>query len=119
MIVVAVWGSNFVVIHVGLSQFPPFTFATLRFALASLPFIWLVRRPQMPAAMLIAYGLAIGVGQFGLMLYALAGHIAPGLASLLIQTQAFFTVALAVLLSGERLLPGNLIALALCSAGVV
>lgn len=119
VLVVAIWGTNFVVIHVGLAHFAPFTFATLRFAFASLPFLFFVSRPRIALGSLVSYGLAIGVGQFGLMLYALAGHIAPGLASLLIQTQAFFTVALAVMLNGERIRAGNFAALGLCAAGVV
>jgi O-acetylserine/cysteine efflux transporter len=119
VLVVGIWGTNFVVIHVGLTHFGPFTFATLRFLFASLPLLLFVRRPKIAPGSLVTYGLAIGVGQTGLMLYALAGHISPGLASLLIQTQAFFTVALAVLLSGERVRSGNIAALVLCTAGIL
>ncbi len=118
VLVVAIWGTNFVVIHAGLAHFPPFTFACLRFALASLPLLWLVPRPKMPLRLLAAYGLLIAVGQFGLLLYAMAGHIAPGLASLLVQIQAFFTIGLAVALGGERIRLGNVAALALCAAGI-
>lgn len=119
VLVVGIWGTNFVVIHAGLTHFGPFTFATLRFVLASLPLLPFVRRPKIALGPLVTYGLSIGVGQTGLMLYALAGHITPGLASLLIQTQAFFTVGLAVLLSGERVRAGNILALLLCSAGIL
>ena len=119
VLVVGIWGTNFVVIHAGLAAFGPFTFAALRSILASLPLILFIRRPKIAAGALVAYGLAISVGQTGLMLYALAGHISPGLASLLIQTQAFFTVALAVVLSGERVRAGNIAALGLCTAGIV
>ena len=119
LLVVAIWGTNFVVIDVGLSHFPPLTFAGLRFALASLPLLLFVPRPRIAFAGLAAYGLLSGVGQFGLMLYALSGHISPGLASLLIQAQAFFTVGLAALLAREPVRAGNLAALALCSAGVL
>ena len=118
VLIVAIWGTNFVVIHVGLRHFPPFTFAALRFALASFPLLWFVPRPRISLRLLAAYGLLIGVGQFGLMLYAIAGHIAPGLASLLIQTQAFFTVGLAMILNGERIHGGNIAALVLCAVGV-
>jgi O-acetylserine/cysteine efflux transporter len=119
VLVVGIWGTNFVVIHVGLTHFGPFTFATLRSLLASLPLLLFVPRPKIALGMLVTYGLAIGVGQTGVMLYALNGHISPGLASLLIQTQAFFTIGLAVLISGERIRAGNLVALLLCTAGVV
>jgi O-acetylserine/cysteine efflux transporter len=116
--VVAIWGSNFVVVHVGLARFPPFTFAALRFMLASLPLLWFVRPPRTALVNIAAYGGLIGFGQFGLMFYAMNGHISPGLASVLIQMQAFFTVALAMLFTRER--PGltNLAAMAVSVAGV-
>lgn len=116
--VVAVWGSNFVVVHVGLQRFPPFTFAALRFLLASTPLLAFVPRPKTSLANVAAYGGLIGFGQFGLMFYAMNGHISPGLASVLIQTQAFFTVGLAMLFNRERPALGNLAAMAVSIAGV-
>jgi O-acetylserine/cysteine efflux transporter len=118
VLVVGIWGTNFVVIHVGLARFPPFTFAALRFLLASIPLLWFVPRPRLPLGPVIAYGLLIGVGQFGLMLYALAGHIAPGLASLVIQTQAFFTVAIAAFFAREPIRARAAAALLLCATGI-
>ena len=118
VLVVAVWGTNFVVVHEGLERFPPLTYSMLRFALVSLPLLVFIRPPRVPATNVILYGVMVGAGQTGLMIYAMAGHISPGLASLLIQTQAFFTIALALLFEGERLRPGNIAALALCTAGV-
>ena len=116
--VVAVWGSNFVVVHVGLERFPPFTFAALRFLLASVPLLAFVPRPKTTIANIAAYGALIGFGQFGLMFYAMNGHISPGLASVLIQTQAFFTVGLAMLFNRERPGPVNLAAMGVSIAGV-
>lgn len=116
--VVAVWGSNFVVVHIGLERFPPLTFAALRFLLASVPLLAFVRRPATALANIAAYGALIGFGQFGLMFYAMNGHISPGLASVLIQTQAFFTVVLAMLFNRERPGLGNLAAMIVSIAGV-
>lgn len=116
--VVAVWGTNFVVIKVALGQMPPLLFATLRFALAVFPAIFFLRRPAVPWHNLAAYGLLIGVGQFGLLFVAMNGHISPGLASLVIQTQVFFTIALAMALAHERLQLVQGLALALATAGI-
>ena len=118
VLVVGIWGTNFVVIHAGLARFPPFTFAALRFLLASVPLLWFVPRPRLPLGTVIAYGFLIGVGQFGLMLYAIAGHIAPGLASLVIQTQAFFTVMIAAFLARETIRSRTVVALLLCAIGI-
>ncbi len=116
--IVAIWGTNFVVIHHGLSHFPPLTFAALRFAFAVFPAILFVPRPTANAARVAAYGLLIGVGQFGLLYIAMNGHISPGLASLVIQTQVFFTIGFATLFARERLAPLQWGALALCAAGL-
>lgn len=116
--VVAVWGTNFVVIKVALGQMPPLLFATLRFALAVFPAIFFLRCPAVPWHNLAAYGLLIGVGQFGLLFVAMNGHISPGLASLVIQTQVFFTIGLAMALAHERLQRVQWLALALATAGI-
>lgn len=116
--VVAVWGTNFVVIKLALAHMPPLLFATLRFALAVFPAILFLPRPPVPWGSLAAYGLLIGVGQFGLMFVAMHGHISPGLASLVVQTQVFFTIGMAMVLSGERLARVQVAALALATAGI-
>jgi O-acetylserine/cysteine efflux transporter len=115
---IAVWGSNFVVIRLALGEMPPLLFAALRFTFAVLPAIAFVRRPPVPWANLAAYGLLIGAGQFGLLFIAMRASISPGLASLVIQTQVFFTIMLAVLLSGERVTAANWAGLLLGAAGI-
>ena len=116
--VVAVWGTNFVVIRVALDALPPLTFATLRYVLALLPAAFFIRRPAVRWRTLAAYGVAIGFGQFGLLFIAMDGLISPGLASLVVQMQIFFTIGLSVWLAGERLRRFQLIGLALATAGV-
>lgn len=116
--VVAVWGTNFVVIRIGLDHLPPLLFATLRFTFALLPAVFFIKRPDVPWRDLAAYGVLIGAGQFGLLYIAMNGHISPGLASLVVQSQAFFTVALAMGLSGERVKPFQIAALMLAGAGI-
>lgn len=117
--VVAVWGTNFVVMRIGLDQFPPFLFAGLRFSLAALPGVFFLRRPAVSWGNLAAYGLLIGAGQFGLLFFALNGHISPGLASLVIQMQVFFTIFISMVRSGERLRAFQIVACLLAVAGIV
>jgi O-acetylserine/cysteine efflux transporter len=101
--VVAIWGTNFVVIRLGLDAFAPYTFAALRYTFSCLPFLFFVRKPAMSWARLAAFGALIGVGQFGLLFWAMRSDISPGLASLVIQSQVFFTIALSAALYRERL----------------
>jgi O-acetylserine/cysteine efflux transporter len=116
--VVAVWGTNFVVIKLALGHMPPLLFATLRFAVVVLPAVLFVPRPAVGWRNLAAYGMLIGVGQFGLLFVAMNGHISPGLASLVIQVQVFFTIGLAMMMAGETLKRVQWVALALGAAGL-
>lgn len=118
LVVVAIWGSNFVVIKVALVHLPPILMAALRFALAAVPLVLLVPRPAVSWRNLIFYALTIGVGQFGLLFYAMARDISPGLASLVMQAQVFFTIALAMLLVGERPRPFQAVAGLIAVAGI-
>jgi len=117
--VVAVWGTNFVVIKLALAQLPPLLLATLRFSFALLPAVFFLKRPAVPWRNLATYGLLIGAGQFGLLFIAMNGHISPGLASLVIQTQVFFTIGMAMRSADERVQPVQWVALMLAAAGLV
>jgi O-acetylserine/cysteine efflux transporter len=120
LLVVAIWGTNFVVVKTALATLPPLLLAALRFALAFLPAALLVARPAgVPWRTLGAYGTLIGAGQFGLMFVAMRADITPGLTSLVIQTQVFFTIGLAMLFNRERLKRVQAMALALAAMGLM
>jgi O-acetylserine/cysteine efflux transporter len=116
--VVAVWGTNFVVIKVALDHLPPLLLAALRYVFAFLPAALFLRKPPVGWWRLGGYGVLIGVGQFGLLFIAMRSEISPGLASLVIQTQVFFTIGLAMLLNGERPHAYQLAGLALAAGGI-
>ena len=117
--VVSIWGTNFVVIKYALGDLPPLLFAALRFSLALVPALFFLRRPAVSLGNLALYGLLIGVGQFGLLYIAMNGHISPGIASLVVQTQVFFTIGLSMRLNGERVRAFQWLALLLATAGVL
>jgi O-acetylserine/cysteine efflux transporter len=117
--IVALWGFAFVPIEVGLREMPPFAMVALRFFLAAIPLIFFVKRPQMPWRYITAYGVAIGVCQFGLLFLGMKLGMPAGLSSLVIQFQVFFTIGLGIAFLGEPLHRHNLIGATISAAGLV
>ena len=79
LVIVALWGFSFVPIKVGLKEVPPFALAALRFLFAAVPLVFVIRRPRMPVGVVIAYGVAIGVFQFGLLFLGMKLGMPEGL----------------------------------------
>lgn len=102
VLVAVIWGVNFVVIHVGLGSFPPLLFAALRFTLVAVPAVAFVGRPPVPVRWVVGVGLFLSAGQFGLLFVAMDQGMPAGLASLVLQLQALFTIALGAALLAER-----------------
>lgn len=119
LVVVVIWGSNFTVARLGLREMPPLFFTFLRFFFAFFPAFFFIRRPNAPWSHLAAYGLLIGVVQFGLLNIALRSGISPGLASLVMQSQVFMTIGLSIALSGETVRSYQWGALALAVSGLL
>jgi O-acetylserine/cysteine efflux transporter len=116
--VAAIWGFNFVAIRWGLDSFPPILLACLRFSVAALP-ILVVPRPRVSLARFFAVGMAWFVAQFALLFIGMQVGMPPGLASVIMQSQAFFTVLFAALVLGERPRPRHVAGMAVAACGVV
>lgn len=118
LLITFVWGVNFVVMKVSVLDAPPLFVAALRFLVAALPAAFFVPPPRVRWQILVGYGLAVGVMQFGLLYLALQLGMSAGLASLLMQLQAFFTALLSAALLRERLQRNQLLGMALAFAGM-
>jgi O-acetylserine/cysteine efflux transporter len=118
LVVVTVWGLNFIAIKLGLRDVPPLLLGALRFLLACFPIIFFLPRPPIPWLWLIALGLSINLGQFALLFLGMKVGMPAGLASLVLQSQAFFTVLVAVAWFGEQWSWNNLAGLALAACGM-
>ena len=116
--VVLIWGSNFVAMKHSLHDFTPFQLGAARYVFAALPLLLFVRRPRLPVHWLVLYGLAQGVGQFGLLFISLRVGMTAALASVLMQTQLFFTTLLGVVLLKERIGGPLRVGLALAAVGL-
>ncbi|RKP46161.1 EamA family transporter [Pararobbsia silviterrae] len=118
LVVVVAWGVNFVVIKVGLDGVPPMLLGALRFTVAAIPAVFFVKRPRLPWRWLFAYGLTISFGQFTFLFTAMYVGMPAGLASLVLQAQAFFTLIFAALFLHERFHARNILGLAIAAAGL-
>ena len=99
---VVLWGLNFVVMKFALRDFTPFQPGAARYVFAVLPLILFIRPPPVARHWLLMYGLFQGVGQFGLLFFALKVGMTAALASVLLQTQVFFTALFGFVLLHER-----------------
>jgi len=118
LVVVLAWGVNFVVIEVGLHGVPPMLLGALRFSLAAFPAVLFVKRPRIPWRWLLAYGATISLGQFAFLFSAMYVGMPAGLASLVLQAQAFFTLGFAALFLNERLAAHNVAGLLIAAGGL-
>ncbi|MFG1624811.1 EamA family transporter [Kribbella sp. NPDC049227] len=117
--VVVVWGVNFVVIEVGLEDFPPLLFSALRFFFAAVPAIFLLGRPPVAWRYVVGVGLALGVVKFGLLFTAMDHGVPAGLSSLVLQCQVIFTVLFAIAVLRERPRKAQVIGIAIACLGMV
>jgi O-acetylserine/cysteine efflux transporter len=117
VLVTVIWGVNFVVIDEGLRDLPPLLLTALRF-LACAPLVLLVPRPTAKLRFVLGYGLVLGVVKFGLLFTAMADGMPAGLASLVLQLQALFSLGLASLLLGERPTPAQAAGAVVATAGM-
>ena len=116
--VVIVWGANFTVIKFGLSEMPPMLLVALRFTLAALPAIFFVKRPAIQWKYIFAYGITVGVGQFSCLFYAMNVGMPAGVSSVVLQSQAFFTLIFAAFLLKEFLKKKQIIGLVIAAIGL-
>ncbi|WP_181784455.1 EamA family transporter [Pseudonocardia pini] len=119
VLVAALWGGNFLAIHVGLEHFPPLFLAGLRMLVIAIPALLFVPRPQVPVRWLVGYGLGFGTIQFVFLFVAMDVGMPTGLASLVLQASAPFTVLLGAMFLGERLSPRQGIGIGLAVLGMV
>ena len=100
VLVAVIWGLGFVATRLALNELSPALMTALRFAIAAVPCLF-VRRPNVSWTVLIAISLTLFLGQFLAQSWAIAHNVPVGLASVIVQSQALFTVAFAALAFGE------------------
>lgn len=117
--VVSLWGLNFIAIHFSLEHFPPIFLAGFRFALLALPALLFIPWPGVKVRYLLGYGLGFGTLQFFGLYLGMAAGFPAGLASLVLQASAPFTVLLGALLLRESITARRAVGIAVAVGGLV
>jgi O-acetylserine/cysteine efflux transporter len=118
VVVAVVWGLNFPATEFALGHFPPFLLAAIRFTLIAVPTVFLVPRPRIPFGRLVLVGVGLGILQFAFLYLGMAAGMPSGLASLVLQASAPFTVLIAGVWLRERLSGRQALGIGIAVAGL-
>lgn len=118
LVVVAIWGFNFVVIKLSVDALPPMLAAGIRFALASWPLLLFIRPPKTEWYKVVLFGMTFGFGLYSFLNFAIALGMPAGLASVVLQVQAFFTMLIAFFVHHERPKRQQIIGAVIAFAGI-
>ncbi|HXF90810.1 MAG TPA: EamA family transporter [Candidatus Nitrosotenuis sp.] len=118
ILVAAIWGFNFVVVKIGLSELPPFMYGAGRFLIALTPIIFFWRKPNVSWKIISGIGFTLGLTKFSLMFLGIYFGMSAGLASLVLQSQVFFTVALSIVIFGSRLQFNQILGMIVAFVGI-
>jgi O-acetylserine/cysteine efflux transporter len=109
LLVVVVWGANFIFIKFSLDEFSPLFLCALRFLVASIPAVFFIKPPKVPFKIVVLYGLVTFALQFMFLFMGMYLGMTAGMTSLVIQVQVFFSMFFAAILLGERPSIGQII----------
>lgn len=118
VLVAVIWGLAFVASRIALDEFSPVLMTTLRFAIAGAPCLFL-RKPDVSWPLLVAISFTLFLGQFLAQAYAIAQGVPVGLTSVIVQSQALFTIAFAVIAFREWPTPIQTIGIAIATLGLL
>jgi O-acetylserine/cysteine efflux transporter len=119
ILVAAIWGANYSVIEMGLASLDPFLLTALRFTLCALPMCFFIKKPEIKIKYVALYGVIFGVGLWGIANLAMFVGLPAGIASLLLQFSAFFTIILSIIFFQEKIKTIQYIGMILAILGLV
>lgn len=118
LIIAAIWGNNFIAIKCSYTSFHPFSLLALRFILTLFPAIFFVKRPNCSWKFLISFATFQWIGQFGFCFVAVYMGMPAGLAALLMQIQAAFTMVLSMVFWRYRPHSSEIVGLLIALCGI-
>jgi O-acetylserine/cysteine efflux transporter len=118
VLVAVIWGLAFVASRMALDELSPTLMTALRFSIAAVPCLF-VRKPDVPWPLLIAISCSLFLGQFLSQAYGIAHGVPVGLSSVIVQSQALFTIAFAVIAFREWPTPAQAVGIAIATVGLL
>ncbi|MDF2675145.1 MAG: protein of unknown function transrane, partial [Clostridiales bacterium] len=118
-LLVVVWGLNFIAIKIGVSGVPSMLLVALRYFFTFIPAIFFIKKPNTEWKYIIFYGLFVGVGQFACLFYAMEIGMPAGIASIVLQIQAFISPVLAMIFLNEKIKTKQIIGFLVAASGLV
>lgn len=119
LVIISIWGFNFIIIAWGVESMPPLLMGGLRFLLVAILGSFFIRKPDIPWRWMALYAFTLCFGQFSLLFSALAFGMPAGLASLVLQSQALFTLIFSVILLKEQIKLNQVLAMVIAAIGLV
>ncbi|UTV29565.1 EamA family transporter [Photobacterium atrarenae] len=119
VLVMMIWGVNFSMIKMGVTAVDPLLMVAARFALAVFPIIFFIPKPDVPWKYLVGYGLAFGVGVWGMASWSISAGVSSGMASVLLQSKVLLSIVIGVLVYREAVGPAKAFGSMLALAGLV
>ncbi|WP_416307412.1 EamA family transporter [Neptunicella sp. SCSIO 80796] len=117
-VLMALWGFNFSVIKLGVSEVHPLLLVAMRFFFAVFPMIFFIRKPAVPSRYLFLYGLSFGTGVWGLVTWSIELGLSAGVASLVLETSFIFSILVGWLALKEKIAQSTWIGVALATLGL-
>lgn len=118
MLVAVIWGLAFVASRIALDEFSPELMTAMRFFIAAVPCLF-IPKPKIAWSLLIAIGSTLFLGQFLSQAYGIAHGVPVGLASVVVQSQALFTIGFAAIAFGERPTPMQALGVGIAAIGLL
>lgn len=118
VLLVILWGVNFTMIKLGLSGVPSMLLVAFRFIFTTFPAIFFIKKPKTEMKYIILYGLTVGVGQFACLFYAMQIGVPAGIASIVLQIQAFISPVLAMIFLNEKVKTKQVVGFLVAAAGL-
>lgn len=100
--VMAIWGFNFSMIKMGVTNVHPLLATAARFALAVMPAIFFIARPNVQWRYLVSYGLVFGVGIWGMASWSITAGLSSGISSVLLSTNVIIGMIVGVWVFKEQ-----------------